>query len=107
MNNELKQLLNELNQQLSDVYGQRLVQLLLYGSQSRGTAEPDSDIDVLVVLEGPVSPTDEIHRTSHIVADLSLNYDRVISCVFVSQEEMMHDAGPFLSNVRQEGVPIS
>ncbi|MBN2464976.1 nucleotidyltransferase domain-containing protein [candidate division WOR-3 bacterium] len=36
-----------------------LVRLVLFGSRARGDNEPDSDVDVLVVLEGPVSRESE------------------------------------------------
>lgn len=35
-----------------ELLGDRLVSVVLYGSVARGTARPDSDIDVLVVAEG-------------------------------------------------------
>ena len=41
-------------------YGDRLVQLVLCGSQARGNAEPGSDIEVLVVLWGEVNAGQEI-----------------------------------------------
>ena len=31
-------------------------QLALFGSMARGTARPDSDIDVLVAFDGPATP---------------------------------------------------
>lgn len=34
------------------VYGPRLVSLAIFGSVARGTARPDSDLDVLIVAEG-------------------------------------------------------
>lgn len=34
------------------VYGERLVSLVVFGSVARGTPRPDSDIDLLVVAEG-------------------------------------------------------
>ena len=36
---------------LEAVYGRRLRGVLLYGSEARGEARPDSDIDVLVLLD--------------------------------------------------------
>ncbi len=50
--------------------------MVLYGSQARGDARPDSDIDLLVVLKGEVNPGAEIQKTSHIRANLSLENDR-------------------------------
>jgi len=33
-------------------YGERLVSLAVFGSMGRGTARPDSDVDILLVVEG-------------------------------------------------------
>jgi len=37
--------------------------MVLFGSQARGDAESGSDIDVLGMLKGAVSPCEEIART--------------------------------------------
>ena len=34
-----------------EVYGERLVSLVIFGSYGRGTARPDSDIDLLIVAD--------------------------------------------------------
>jgi len=43
--------LARLKRELHALYGARLKQVLLYGSRARGDHAPDSDYDVLVVLE--------------------------------------------------------
>lgn len=106
MSPKLASILAELRHHFEALYGPRLVQMVLYGSQARGDAEPGSDIDVLVVLEGPVDSYEEIKRTSDIVAGLSLRDDVVISRVFVSCERFLHEQSPLLINVRREGVPV-
>jgi uncharacterized protein len=102
----LKQILSELHRGFVKQYGDRLVQLILYGSQARGDATPISDIDVLVVLQGGVDPGDEITQVGGITAALSLKYNVVISCVFVSAERYATEQSPLLLNVRREGVTI-
>jgi predicted nucleotidyltransferase len=106
MNEKLQTILTELHRRFEAIYGERLVRLVLFGSQARGDAEPGSDIDVLVVLQGSVSPCEEIARTINDVADISLAYNEVVSCVFVSQEQFERERSPLLLNVRREGVPL-
>ena len=103
---QLHNLLADLRKRLEALYGPRLVRLVLFGSQARGDAEPGSDIDVLVVLEGPVRAGEEIRRTANVVADLSLENNVVFSCFFVSRNRFESELSPLLINVRREGVPV-
>jgi predicted nucleotidyltransferase len=92
---------------LKDVYGERLHSVVLYGSIARGEgAVPDSDADLLVVLEGPVSPVDEIWRCSEVTAAISLKHDLVLSPRFMARERFETGGSPLLLNVRREGVRL-
>jgi len=104
MDDGLRSILAELRRRLRSLYGSRLSQMVLFGSQARGEAEPGADIDVLVVLEGPVIPGEEIARSGGIMAELSLEHDTVISCVFMSADRYATEQSPLLLNVRREGV---
>jgi uncharacterized protein len=106
MSDKLTALLTELRRRFEALYGERLVQMILFGSQARGDAEPGSDIDVLVVLKDPVRAGEEIERTIDFVADLSLQHNEVISCAFIGEDRFKHRHGPLLRNVRREGVRI-
>ena len=96
--------LQEFRRRLLDIYGDRLVRTVLFGSQARGDASSGSDVDVLVVLRGPVRPGEEIERTGPATSALSLEYDIVLSCTFTSEESFSSVRTPLLVNVRQEGV---
>ena len=104
MNINLKPILTRLKQELTDLYGDRLQHLTLFGSQARGDAESGSDIDVLVVLKPPLNPGEEIKRTGKAIADLSLDYDVVISCLFMDETHYQTRNGSLLRNIRKEGV---
>lgn len=106
MNNTLKILLAELRRRFEALYGTRLVRLMLFGSQAREEAESGSDIDILVVLQGPVEPGEEVARTGEIVTSLSLRFDTVISCVFMEEERFNNRNGPLLRNIRREGIAV-
>lgn len=98
--------LQELNQRLRELYGDRLVKLVLFGSRARGDNDPDSDYDVLVVLKGQVVPYEEEERTIGITADISLHNSIVISCIFASAERMESDSGSLFNAIRREGLTI-
>ena len=51
---------------------------MLYGSEARGTAGPDSDIDVLVLLEGPVDYGRDLELNVKTLYPLSLQIERPI-----------------------------
>lgn len=101
---DVKKILPELRKKLQALYGDKLAHVVLFGSHARGDADPDSDIDVLVVLQGKVNPGEEIQRTGEIVAGLSLENDAVISCVFMDEYRYLHKNGPLLRNIRKEGI---
>jgi predicted nucleotidyltransferase len=106
MKADVKRILGELRARLEARYGARLAGLWLYGSQARGSADRESDIDVLVVLDGPVDAGAELARTEHDVAALSLEHNVVVSCFFVSRDQFEKERSPLLLNARREGIAV-
>jgi predicted nucleotidyltransferase len=102
----VRTILVELRSHLEALYRDRLVGLVLYGSHARGDADPGSDIDVLVVLKGPVDSDAEGVRTGELIAALSLAHNVVLSCLFMEEERFLHRQGPLLRNIRREGVSV-
>ena len=102
----LGSVLAALRHQMRQLYGERLLKLLLYGSQARGDAAPWSDIDVLVVLRGAVQPSDEITRSGGIVSAICLEHDVVIQCLFMEEERFRRSGSPLLRNVSRESIEI-
>ena len=90
---------------LRPIYGPRLRGVYLYGSRARGDAAPDSDVDVLVVLDRLDRYSEELERTSEVVADLSLEYGVSLSRAFVPEDEWRGRESSFLDSVRAEAVP--
>ncbi len=106
INPHISHILSTLRARFEALYGERLYKMLLYGSQARGDSEDGSDIDVMVVLEGEVNPYREMKRNIEMTAALSLEYDVVISCLYISKEKYLHEKSSLLINVRREGMLI-
>jgi predicted nucleotidyltransferase len=104
---KLRAILAEVRRRFQRLYGERLVALVLYGSQARGDAEPGSAIDLLVVLRGPVQAGSEIKRTGGLVSDISLDFDEVLTCIFVNDVEFAKGKSPLLLNVRREKILVA
>jgi predicted nucleotidyltransferase len=102
----LRDVLSKLRIGLSEILKDRLEGIYLYGSQARGEARIGSDIDVIIVLDGDFEYGEMLDQTIDLVADLSLEFDVVISRAFVSKERYQNEMSPFYMNVRREAVPV-
>lgn len=100
----LGDLLSEVRQGLEDLYGERLQGLYLYGSRARGKEEPDSDVDLLIVLDEVEHYGGELDRSAELVSELSLRYEVSISRVLLSADQWREGEGPFLMTVREDAV---
>jgi len=100
----IKGILREFRAELEKLYGRRLKQVILYGSWARGEATKDSDIDLLIVLEGPVSPGKEIDRMIDTITEINLKHNELLAVYPVSEEDYTTVNSPLLLNARREGV---
>ena len=78
--------------------------IVLYGSWVRGDATEESDIDLIIVLEGKVITGEEIDRIINIITDINLKCDVLISLYPVSEEDYSTVNSPLLINERRKGI---
>jgi len=100
----LRELLREMRRELTAIYGDRLVGLFLFGSRARGETAPDSDVDVLIVLDEVGHYYGELQQTAELISSLSLRHDISISRIFVPEAEWQRGESPFLLTVREDAI---
>jgi predicted nucleotidyltransferase len=105
-NNQLFVLLNELKSSLVELYGDRLLSVILFGSHARGEATSESDIDVMVVLADPVNAVAERARMSSLFWYFLREYDELISIIPISKSRFLAGEISFLRVVKREGIEI-
>jgi predicted nucleotidyltransferase len=91
---------------LETLYGTRLQGVVLYGSCARGTEKPESDIDLMVLLEGPVDVAQEIRRIWEVLYPLQLESNRLLSVVPV--DVALYNRGEYAlyRRAKAEGVAL-
>lgn len=98
----------ELKKRLQDQYTGRVARCVLFGSRARGDHAPDSDIDVLVTLRGPVDWKTK-RNIGSLAYKLDLQFEVVLDVHVFSEEELQNTilgAIPLMENVEKDGVPI-
>jgi len=89
---------------LEEIYGERLRGVYLYGSAARDQLTPDSDIDIAIILDDIKSRFEEHERTSQLGSDVSLEYNTLVSFLFVSEADYRKGRFAVHRTIREEGI---
>ena len=72
MDKRITQLVNQVKSHLIERYGDKIREIILYGSHARDEATKDSDIDLLVLIDDSINPSDVRRSLSNLLFDPSL-----------------------------------
>ncbi len=98
-------ILKELKDNLQKQYQNSVKEVILFGSQSRGTANVNSDFDVLIVLDHEYSGKDE-NMILNICYNIDLKYNIIIDAHLLSTKELSTIRGrqPIFKNALISGI---
>lgn len=91
---------------LRDLYGTRLRQVVLYGSHARGQAHDESDVDLLVVLDGEVDSFEESEPLARLTGHLFDQHGLWISLIPFREAAFHDDQHPLVMNVHKDGIEL-
>lgn len=95
----------ELAQRLRDELGSRIRRIILYGSRSRGDFHPDSDYDVIVLVD---KETEELRkRIRDLKLEIGFKHNALIFLLVHEAsyfEEKRYE--PLFINIRREGIRV-
>lgn len=97
--------LDELVNGILDIIGKCVNSIILYGSVVRGTANNDSDVDIALIINAPLSAPDD-DRLIDFIVDMNLKYGKVFSVIDITDSDYKkwQNIIPFYKNVASEGL---
>lgn len=87
--------------------GANLLEIRLFGSVARGTATPESDIDILVLVRREDSAARE--AIIEAAVEINLKHDVVVSPVIMSADRYsapLFKETHFYKSLQEEGIPL-
>ncbi len=80
---------------------------ILYGSQARGDARPDSDWDILVLMDKERINLDDIDKVSYPLRELGWELGENINTILYTVDDWKRNSfTPFYKNVTKDGIAI-
>jgi uncharacterized protein len=103
---EGKRIAEQAARQLADAYGDRLRQVVLFGSWARGEAHEESDVDLVVVLDHVGDRASESERIVDALFDLEADSRRAIEAFPVAEADVRDRSRRLVRAALDEGVLV-
>ena len=107
---QLKEILDRVVLSSKEIFGEKLCDVILFGSYARGDYDEESDIDILLVAD---MPTEDMRRyreaLDSLSGDLLYDYGVLVSIIEKDVETFKKyaDVLPFYKKINEEGVKIA
>jgi predicted nucleotidyltransferase len=90
---------------VTEIYGDRVERVVLFGSRARGDARPDADYDIAVFLKDAGTFTDESARLAAVSTDILFDTGAVISATPFPVGAYRERTG-FMHELRKDGLDL-
>ena len=106
---QLKDITSQLVHVYRNIYGDDIVEILLYGSQARNEETDQSDVDIVAIVKGNrLDLQKKLKIVWDISADIGLENDVVVSPTVVPFDEFekYREILPYYMNIEKEGIKV-
>lgn len=102
-----EQIIRDIVKGTKDILGNNLVSVILFGSVARGENEPDSDVDIALLVDQELTK-EERTKLFSFFSDLWMCTDLFFSPIDIEKAkyETWNDILPFYQNIRKEGIVL-
>lgn len=105
----MQSLIEQYIAEIKKIYGTHLCKVILFGSYARGDFRPDSDVDIMILLDmSDVDLKAYSQQLSYMTYDFNLDNDLDIKPIAKSEEHFRKWVVnyPFYANINEEGVVL-
>ena len=106
---DLSCLLERYKEAVSQILGERLKRIILYGSYARGDFKQDSDMDIMILADiQPEEISNLADRIYDMTYDFEVKYEMEInpSIQSIQVYEQWKGVYPFFMNIEKDGVAV-
>ena len=106
---QLKDITSQLVDVYRNIYGDDIVEILLYGSYARKEETDQSDVDIVAIVKGNrLDLQKKLKIVWDISADIGLENDVVVSPTVVPFDEFekYREILPYYMNIEKEGIKV-
>lgn len=109
MEEKIKNIAFEINQELIKLFGGKIERIILYGSYARGDFNLESDVDIMILLNCDQKEiTQRRKEISRIASRVGLKNDIMVSLLARNSDDYENNIKyqPFYQNIEKEGLNI-
>ncbi len=106
-NEKIDRLLPEIEKRIRELFGEKVLKIILFGSYARGDYNEESDIDIMVIVDDENLESYKKKRT--VLTNYYLDKEDILLSIIIEKAsftERYKNHSPFLINVINEGTVV-